>query len=103
LYHGRNPNNGYSAGIRDKPSSLQVRILLLGIAQCHLHGPAIPEAELCKLLQSIEDTLRMIYASSTKSSDEKVHQWEFDLVKDAENLAIDFMGLTLEVGLTPIL
>jgi hypothetical protein len=87
------------AGIRDKPNSMLVKELLLRIRYHQLLGLAIAEPEVYKLLQSTQHTLRVIYASPNKSTDEEVHQREFDLFKDQENLTTDFMGLTLEVGL----
>jgi NACHT domain len=89
----------YRARIQPGPIFQDLSSLVWCVADGCSLKPAVTELALYELLQRIERTFRMICTSPDKSTDEEGTQWVYDLISGAGWAAIDFMGLTLELGL----
>jgi hypothetical protein len=84
----------YRSRILNKPTIYEVETLLGIISIMCRNVLAIDGRRVYELLQSVEHTFRIMYASPCKITDEKAHQPEYDLLKSSLRNAIDFMGLT---------
>lgn len=61
---------------------------------------AIPDVQMYELLQKVHDSLYRIYKSRRGSGASNADQWEYDSLTSTRRFnAIDFLGLTLEMGI----